>query len=99
MKAISEALEHYEIATTHLAVALHLFTEHWEELNTDQRLERLASECAFFMAVAQPVLKELCQEGFHQMPQEALSILANSDPKNFLKVATEVRKEMGKDAD
>jgi hypothetical protein len=93
MKAVSKALEHYELATTHLAVALHLFTEHWEELNGDQRLQVLAAQCSFFMTQVQPVLKGLCDEGVYQMPAEALSVLANTDPRTYLEAAERVRKE------
>lgn len=99
-KEIERALEHYEIATTHLGIALHLLTDGAKVTpGLDEEVFTLGIWCAEFLACTQPVLKYLCDAGVYKMPHEALALLANSDPEAFLEVSQRVRKELRKSAD
>jgi hypothetical protein len=90
---LAKALEHYELATTHLLVALNLLTKlEILQLHDCTKLRELGTGAAGFLRWTQPKLAQLERAGCFQMPAEAMRILAEQDPQTYAQAKASLRK-------
>jgi hypothetical protein len=94
-KHLVNCLEHIEIATSHLMIAMHEATYHFETASIDSvdpDAVKVASLSVQAVALMAPLLVQLEAKHAYNVPQEAMDLLRNYDPQTYL----EARAQSGK---
>jgi hypothetical protein len=84
---LTKALEQCELATSHLMIALREFTlsaEDWSgKKKTDEQIFYVAMTTQEALNRLQPALHILAQRGIYKIPEGAMKLLQEYDPKNY----------------